>query len=233
MKSVILGDGILGSELWSQTKWDIISRKTDNFHAEKSDLEEFLLNHSASSPLRPKYDVIVNCIANTASYSSDHDQHMAINFTFVQKLVAFCNQHNVKLIHISTEFVYANNPSPPRETDQPLPDNSHYAKSKLLADYYLSFFSNDYLICRLLHKENGFSPENVWDCQTSGDQVKNIAPLIIHLIKTNQTGIFNVGTGDKTLSDLSEHSKVIAPPEHVPKDTRMNLEKLQKTRKQI
>ncbi|MBT6163911.1 MAG: sugar nucleotide-binding protein [Crocinitomicaceae bacterium] len=232
MKVVILGHGILGRELRSKTQWDVISRKADNFDAEESDLDDFLLHTNEEGVLSAKHDVVVNCIANTNSYSDDHAQHMAINFFFVQRLVDFCNQHSIKLVHISTEFVYAENPFPPKETDLPLPNNSHYAKSKLLADYYLSLFSKEYLVCRLLHKKNDFNPENVWDCQTSGDLVSNIAPLVIHLIKTNQIGVYNVGTGDKSLTDLSPHSNVIDPPEHVPKDTRMNLEKLQKALEQ-
>jgi dTDP-4-dehydrorhamnose reductase len=227
VKVAVLGDGILGSELHSKTQWDVISRKTSGFHAEKSSLQDYLLHQNAQGALEGKYDVLVNCIAYTDSYSMDRSRHMAINFRFVQRLADFCNEHRMKLVHISTEFVYAENPIPPKETDLPLPDDSFYAKSKLLADYYVSLFSKNYLICRLLHKENAFSPENVWNCQTSGDRVSKIAELVIRLVAQNQTGVFNVGTGDKSLADLSPQSNVIRPPEHVPKDTRMNLEKLQ------
>ena len=30
MKTLILGDGLLGSEIYNQTNWDFISRKKDN-----------------------------------------------------------------------------------------------------------------------------------------------------------------------------------------------------------
>lgn len=233
MKVAVLGDGILGSELHSKTQWDVISRKLSGFHAEKSSLDDFLLLRSAQGKLMAKYDVLVNCIAHTDSYSMDRTQNMAINFGFVQRLADFCNEHGMKLVHISTEFVYAENPFPPKETDLPMPDDSFYAKSKLLADYYVSLFSENYLICRLLHKKNDFRPENVWSCQTSGDRVSKIAQLVIRLIAENQAGVFNVGTGGKSLADLSPQSNVIRPPEHVPKDTRMNLDKLHGVLKEL
>ena len=37
MRSVILGDGLLGSELEKQTQWDCISRQRDSFDITKPD----------------------------------------------------------------------------------------------------------------------------------------------------------------------------------------------------
>ena len=135
--------------------------------------------------------------------------------------------NNKKLVHISTEFVYANNDIPPTETDIPLPDNTWYAHSKLLADNYIKATNVEALICRLLHKPNPFPYEEVWNVKTSGDLVDKIAILVKELITKKATGIFNVGTGDKSLSDLAPYSKIVEPPDHVPKDTRMNIHKLE------
>lgn len=217
MKTLILGDGLLGSELHKLTKWDLASRKLSNLDID---------NLSKLKDLVSGYNIIVNCIANTDSYSDDKDKHLNTNFRFAVNLSNICNNLNIKLIHISTEFVYANNIQPPTEEDLPLPDKSWYAYSKLLADEYISLTNNNFLICRLLHKPNPFPYDDVWDVITSGDTVDKISFLIVQLIKEGATGIFNVGTGRKKLSNIAPGKKVVPKPNHVPFDTSMNLSKL-------
>lgn len=227
MNPVILGDGILGKELQSQTGWDYISRSKDGFDALNPDFN-LLIGQEHGVIFYPKYDTIINCIANTDSYSEDLQSHLDVNYKFAIALADFCNKWKIKLVQISTEFVYANNKFPPKETDLPLPDNTWYAKTKLLADQYISLMCDDYLICRELHKANDFSPKQVWDVVTNGDRVKNIAPLITKLINKKATGIFNVGTKRKTYLDLCPEKEVIFPPSYVPKDTSMCVDKLNK-----
>lgn len=219
-KILILGDGLLGSELHKQTGWDVASRKLNNL-PDLEDWEEICC-------LVNKYDVVVNCIACTDTYSKDSKKHWDINFKFVRDLSEACNTEGVKLVHISTEFVYAKNPYPPTEEDLPMPDNTWYAYTKLLADEYIKVLDSDYLICRELHKPTPFPHNKVWRTQTTGDTVDKIASLIIKLIKKGANGVFNVGTGEKCLCELAPNAEVIDPPDLVPKDTRMDLTKLNK-----
>jgi nucleoside-diphosphate-sugar epimerase len=226
-KVLILGDGILGTEINSQTGWDYISRRKDDFNALKPNFNR-LIEQEYGVIFYPKYDTIINCIANTDSYSDDQQSHLDINYKFVTLLSDFCNEWGIKLVHISTEFVYANNTPLPTETDLPIPDNTWYAKTKLLADHYISLMNKNYLICRELHKSNDFAPEKVWDIKTTGDKVNKIAKLIIELIDKKATGIFNIGTSEKSLLDISPNSELVPPPKHVPVDTRMDISKLNK-----
>ena len=216
-KAVILGDGLLGSELESISEWDVISRKRTSLD---------IKNEKSLYTLLDKYQTVVNCIAYTDSYSNEKSKNFDINYIFPIKLSDLCIKEDKKLIHISTEFVYANNIEPPTEEEIPLPDKTWYAYTKLLADEYIRATNNKALICRLLHKPNPFPYSEVWNVKTTGDSVDKIAILVKKLIEKNASGIFNVGTGDKNLTFLSPRAKVIEPPSHVPKDTRMNLEKL-------
>jgi hypothetical protein len=52
MKVLVLGDGLLGSEIVKQTGWDCVSRKKTNFNVD--DLESSIISG---------YNVILNCIA--------------------------------------------------------------------------------------------------------------------------------------------------------------------------
>ena len=228
MKVLILGDGILGSEIAQQTGWDYISRKKDNFDIIDKSTYYKLTKVKFGVIQYCDYDVIINTIAYTNSYSDDKKIHYNVNYKGVANLVEFCNKWNKKLIHISTEFVYANNSYFPSEEDIPQPDLTWYAYTKLLADEYIKMFCKNYLICRELHKSNPFPYSQVWDVKTSGDTVDKVSTLIIKLIEKKATGIYNVGTGGKCLKDLAPRSDLISPPSYVPKDTRMNLNKLNK-----
>jgi nucleoside-diphosphate-sugar epimerase len=216
-KILILGDGLLGSELVKQTDWDYISRKKNNIT---------LFDIINNSELLSGYDTVVNCIANTDSYSKDKQKHTEVNYKFPVLLSNTCNNNNKKLVHISTDFVYANNESLPTEDDLPLPDNTWYAYTKLLADEYIKTTNPNYLICRLSHKPYPFPYPEVWDIKTNGDTVDKISRLVIELINKNANGVFNVGTQDKSLSEIAPNSNIIPPPNYVPKDTRMDLTKL-------
>ncbi len=218
-KIVILGDGLLGSEIHNQTGWDMISRKSGTLN-----INDFVGLYKKIF----NYDVIINCIANTDSYSSNKEDHWDTNYRFASELSDMCSLKKRKLVQISTEFVYANNKGLPTEEDLPLPDNTWYAYTKLLADEYIKMCNKNYLICRLLHKPNPFPYPNVFKTQTSGDTVDKIAQLVIELIKKDANGVYNVGTGNKFLKEIAPNSEEIEGPHYIPRDTRMNLNKLNK-----
>jgi len=220
-KVLVLGDGLLGSELVKQTDWDFVSRKWGNF-----DINNLHL-------ISKGYNVIVNCIAHTDSYSKERDTHMDVNVRFVRDLIKYCNKHNIKLIHISSDFVYANNNFFAKEEDIPRCDNSWYAYSKVLADELIMLNSNDYLICRCSHKAKPFPYEKAWgNYYTNADYVDVISELIIKLINKGAIGIINVGTKAKTMLNLAKETKpnilgTLRPP-YVPENVTMDLNKLEK-----
>ena len=219
MNNLILGDGLLGSELKKQTNWDIASRKKSNLDLNNLRLiEDLIIN----------YKCVVNCVANTNTYSDNKKTHFDINYRFPMNLSNICQKLNIKLVHISTEFVYANNIKSPNEDDLPLPAKNWYAYSKLLADEYISLTNKNHLICRLLHKPNPFPYDKVWDVVTCGDMVDKISFLVIKLIEKKAFGIWNVGTGKKKLISLAPNKSTIIKPDHVPYDTSMDLSKLNK-----
>jgi dTDP-4-dehydrorhamnose reductase len=221
MKILVLGDGLLGSEIVKQTNWDCISRKKDGFDITSSEFN-FI-----------EYDTIVNCIAYTNTYSNDRDLNWNINYKSVANLVDYCNKYNSKLVHISTDYVYTNSISNASELDIPIHGNNWYSYTKLLADAYIELKSNNYLICRGTHKPNPFPYENAWINQLGNfDYVDTMASLIIDLVMSNNFGIFNVGTEFKSMFDLAkvtnENVKPVGKPEHVPNNTSMNIEKFNK-----
>jgi dTDP-4-dehydrorhamnose reductase len=219
MKVLVLGDGLLGSEIIKQTNWDYISRKKDGFDITKDEFNFY------------GYDVIVNCIAFTNTYSNDKESNWNVNYKAVADLVGYCNNHNIKLVHISTDYVYTNSVSNASEEDIPIHGNNWYSYTKLLADAYIELKSQDYLILRESHKPYPFPYDNAWiNLIGNFDYVNKIAEIIINLIKLEENGIINVGTDLKTIYDLAietnKNVKATLKPKQAPEDVSLDLTKL-------
>lgn len=234
MSVVVLGDGLLGSELVKLTGWHSLSRKKDGFDITNPSTFSYLLDTFDSIAQKSKYNVVVNCIANTDTYSKDKQAHWDVNYKGVAELVDFCNQWNIKLIHISTDYVYANSTGIPTEEEVPVHQETYYAYTKLLADGYVELKSNNYLIVRTTHKPVPFPYDKAWLDQIGNfDYVTVTASLIKKLIDSKTTGIINVGTQVKSMFELAKQTRrdvvpTLVTSSLVPKNTLMNLDKLTK-----
>ena len=221
MKVLVLGDGLLGSEIVNQTGWDFVSRKKNNI-----DVNNF---NDWLGMLHP-YDVIINCIANTDTYSKLKNNHWDVNYKFVLDLVTFCDKLGKKLVHISTDYIYTGSIENASEEDVPVHCNNWYGYTKLLGDGLVQLLSKDYLICRCTHKPKPFPYEKAWSDQIGNfDYVDSISSLIIKLIKEGSNGVYNVGTETKTMFELASITNTVTPsnsPNHVPKNTTMSLHKI-------
>jgi len=210
MKVIVLGKGKLGGEIVKQTGWDYLCRAEheitiDNFKDWKNRMDE--------------YDVVVNCIANTDTYSDDKEKHWKANYELVTFLAEYCDDNAKKLVHISTDYLYQNSVDDAKEEDEPLFEHTWYMFTKLLADEYLKEHSKNYLICRLSHKPYPFPYHSAV-----------ISGLVIELIKNGAEGLYNVGTERKTVYELAQRTnknvnKIVSPP-HVPKNISMNISKM-------
>lgn len=222
LKVLVLGDGLLGQEIINQTGWNYISRKKDSFDIGNlsSFFEEF-----------GKYSVIVNCIANTDTYSDDKDSHWKTNYVFVDELMKFCNDANIKLVHISTDYLYTGSVENASEEDVPVHCNTWYGYTKLLSDGLVQLQSKDYLVIRCSHKPNPFPYEKAWiDVVGNFDYVDVISDKIIRLINNKSSGVFNVGTELKSIYDLALKTntdvEAIKSPLNVPKNISLNIDKM-------
>ena len=209
---LILGDGLLGSEIIKQTDWDYVSRKKDNV-----DLDEILSIVASNDK-----SIIVNCIANTDTYSNDKQSHMDVNFKFVVDLVQICNQFDKKYIHISTDYVYSNSIVSATEDDVPVHNPTWYSYSKILADGYVENFSQNHTTFRVTHKPRPFPYEKAWD---------NQARRIISLILRNVNGIYNIGVDNPrsvfTMAvETNKDVNGVGAPHEVPKNLIMSVSKI-------
>ena len=225
MKAVILGNGLLGSELAKKTGWDILSRSVDGLD---------LTDITTWGDKLLSYDTIINCVAHTNTYDNNKQLHWDVNYKAVSVLTDYCKLHYKKLVHISTDYVYANSFKPQNEEGVPVHQATYYAYTKLLADAYIELKSDNYLILRGTHKPNPFPYEGAWINHLGNfDYLDVIAKLYIKLIKKDAKGIFNVGTEFKSMHRLAERTNPNVKPIfnndiRVPLNVSMDVSKLNK-----
>lgn len=225
MKTLVLGYGLLGKEICKITGWDYVNRE------EGFDITNVMNWNSIMGP----YERIVNCVANTDTYSNDKESHWLTNYKGVADLVKYCNNKSKFLVHVSTDYVYAGSDNFANEDSTvPMHAKNWYSYTKLLSDGYVQLESNNYLLIRCSHKPNVATYEKAWIDQVGNfDAVYEIASLIIKLMNKNVRGVYNVGTELKSMYSLATKSnKSILPtvsPEYVPKNVSMDLTKMKKT----
>ncbi len=230
----ILGDGLLGAELKAQTKWDVVSRKQDGFDiTQPEEWHKNFLQIEHGDILYPKYTTLVNCIACTDTYSVNKQVHWDVNLQGTKNLIDFCNKWKIKLIHISSDYVYTHSKPNASEIDPPVHCATWYGYTKLVSDALVQLECKDYLVIRTTHKPTPFPYNEAWDTQTGNfDYVDTIALGIIELVQKQARGVFNVGTENKSMYDLAKKTNPQvtpsnSPPELTPRDVSMNISKYQ------
>lgn len=144
---VVLGaNGQLGQTLKSlvnkeQVSYDFYSRE-DLDITDKDSLEDSLEKES--------YNFCINCAAytNVEQAEKDVDKAFLINAQGVKNVAEVCKSKKIKLIHISTDYVFDGKKRKPyTTTDHPNPINQ-YGKSKLRGELYIKDVIKEYYIIR-------------------------------------------------------------------------------------
>jgi len=200
MKILVLGDGLLGSEIVKQTGWEYLSANKDGIDVVK-DFDGLEYKIIVMNP-----DIVINCIGYTNTYDPEGQKHWELNYEFVANLASLCDMESIKLVHISTDYIYAKSEgvSAKKETDVPVHQNTWYAYTKLLSDAHVQLRVKDYLLVRCSFKPKPFPYEKAYgNIKGNFDYVDVIAGQIIDLIKEDRSGVWNIGTEFKSIYQLA------------------------------
>ncbi|WP_299259090.1 dTDP-4-dehydrorhamnose reductase [uncultured Aquimarina sp.] len=108
-------------------------------------------NESISSFLKENhFDYVINCAAYTNVEKAEKESQKAflINAEGTKNIAEACKVNDVRLIHISTDYVFDGNKNTPYiENDIPNPINE-YGKSKLKGEQYIQEILKKYFIIR-------------------------------------------------------------------------------------
>ena len=228
MNRLVLGDGLLGTELVKQTGWDYISRKKDGI--DFKDIDSYK-DHLFG------YDEIINCIACTNTYDENKEENWNTNYKGIIGLVDYLDGKDTKLIQFSTDYVYAKSKQNASEDDVPIHDGNWYSYSKVISEPYIELRLDNYLIIRATHKPRPFMFDKGLISQVGNfDYIDVVSKIYIDLIEGDAQGIYNVGTELKTTYDLAKRSRDDVVPTNekfydtMPLDVSMDLDKLKKWR---
>ncbi len=129
--------GQLGNEM------QVLSKKYNGFHYFFTDVEELDItdkNCIEQFVIDNNIGIIVNCAAYTAVDKAEEDINIAykINFEAVKNIGEIAFQYNIKVIHISTDYVFDGTSHIPYTEEIPVSPTSVYGKSKLEGERVLT-----------------------------------------------------------------------------------------------
>jgi len=156
-------------------------------------------------------------VINAAAYTDvdgceiNKDQAWAVNVGGVKNLVNVCQKHKIKLVHLSTDYIFDGEKGPYSEDDPPHP-MSFYGKTKLESENVIRQSGIDFLIVRtnVLYGFGEGVKKNflLWLLEklSAGEKIKivtdqfnnptladNLSACILELVGTNLSGIFHIG----------------------------------------
>ncbi|WP_299127929.1 dTDP-4-dehydrorhamnose reductase [uncultured Winogradskyella sp.] len=146
-KVVVLGaNGQLG-----QTLLDIVkNERYQFFFFSKEDID--ITNKESLDVLFKKsdFEYCINCSAytNVEAAETDIEQAFLVNAKGVKHIAEVCNLSNVKLIHISTDYVFDGEKKSPYKTDDETNPLNQYGKSKLKGELYIQSILKEHFIIR-------------------------------------------------------------------------------------
>lgn len=108
-----------------------------------------------------KPDAIIHTAAltNVDKCETEKELAYALNVEAVKTLIAICEEYNIQLVHLSTDFIFDGLNGPYLESDVPNP-LSYYGKTKLAAEELIKSASCEWAILRTIIVYGIISDEN-------------------------------------------------------------------------
>jgi dTDP-4-dehydrorhamnose reductase len=179
-----------------------------------------------------KPDIVINAAAiiDNRAIEADPEDAIYVNIIGAANVSRACLAYNVRLVYISTDYLYEGDRGNYRE-DDPLKPFNLYAWSKLGGECSVVAVKN-HLIIRTSFGKNTFDYKEAFtDKWSSKCYVDEIAPMILEAASSPLTGVLNLGTERKTLFDHASQRSEVKPVKiadtnyHTPYDTSLNLQK--------
>jgi len=150
----------------------------------------------------------IKLIAHAAAFTSppkidkDPEQALEVNISGTANVVKLCMRHSLRLIYISTDYVFNGDKGAYREDDPVFPVNK-YAWSKLGGECAVRLYDNA-LIIRTSFGPNIFPYEKAFaDQWTSRESVGMIAEKIVSILDKDYKGVLHVGGKRKTVLEYA------------------------------
>jgi len=214
MKVLVLGKGFLGYNI-IQTCTNLAVPAFATNHNNKNnelfiDVRDQRSIDKVISMLEP--DVLINCVVDSRlDFLEQHpDNAYSVNSDGAKNIALSASMYGLKLIHISTDSVFDGKKELYTEDDIPNPINV-YAKSKYLAENYVSEFCKNSVIIRTNFYGNNIHGKSLFnwiynmlkenktingftDVIFSPLEISNLSEFLVELTSTNYNGILNLSS---------------------------------------
>jgi dTDP-4-dehydrorhamnose reductase len=201
------GSGVLGKEM-QKLYLNSLFPKSHEFNVKDIlSMDRYLTNISE------KIDTLVHMAAFTAPAKSEKnpEEAIAVNIEGTANIVKLCMRNKMRLVYISTDYVFDGKVSNSKEDDPVLPTNK-YAWSKLGGECAVQLYSNS-IIVRLSFGPNEFPYDKAFSNQwTSREKVSNIAPKLKKVIDSFIVGTIHIGGKRQTVYD---YAKSVSPEKDI------------------
>ena len=190
------GGGLLGGE--------VRQRMPNSFYPLKSEFDVTDFDQMQKFIAEKEIELLVHAAAFISPPVIDKNPQKAIEVNIIgtSNIVRLCMQHNIRLVYISTDYVFDGNKGNYKEDDPVFPVNK-YAWSKLGGECAVRLYDNA-LIIRTSFSSNRFPFEKAFaDQWTSRESVSAIAAKIVAVLDKDVTGILHVGGPRKTVLEYA------------------------------
>lgn len=203
--------GLLGRDLV-----DVLARAAQVVtSATRADLD--VTDIEATRRLVAGHDVVVNCAAFTAVDEAEHREGdaFAVNALGAAHLADACRMHRVRLVHLSTDYVFDGNGNRPYRASDPVSPVSAYGRTKAAGEWAVRAMHDDVLVLRtawLYGRHGRCFPRTVATALREGvpltvvdDQFgqptwsRDVADLVLRLVEaTVPAGTYHATSGGRT-----------------------------------
>ncbi|OGE38775.1 hypothetical protein A3F00_00640 [Candidatus Daviesbacteria bacterium RIFCSPHIGHO2_12_FULL_37_11] len=218
------GSGLLGSEI----------RKLDStiISPTRRELDITSLKSIEKAIKKYKPDVILHLAAanKPPKHETDPVPGLTVNIIGTANICLACYKSSVKLIYTSTDYVYSG--AGPHKEEAGLLPPSKFAWSKLGGECAVQMLKK-FLILRLDFGPSPFPWGKVYKNQfVSKLYTKEMAPLVLKVVKSKATGVMNLGGQRISLEEYARETRPdiesIPKPDWVPQDSSLDITKMKK-----
>jgi dTDP-4-dehydrorhamnose reductase len=190
------GSGLLGTEIQKLDTGVLAPDSKDLDIRNSSAVAEYVMNTA------PRIILHAAAVTNNREIEADPAEALDVNIIGTANIARACLGTNIRLVYVSTDYVYKGDRGKYAETDELLPSNL-YAWTKLAGEAAVKAVPN-HLIIRTSFGASQFDYQHAFaDKWSSKDYVDRIAPKILKATTGSVCGVLNIGGPRRTIYDYA------------------------------
>jgi dTDP-4-dehydrorhamnose reductase len=213
LKNILLtgGSGILGTEL-KKLEEDLLTPSSRELDITDSfSVKNFFKNN--------KIDLVIHAAAytNVSLAEKEFEKTIDVNIIGTHNILKNCIERNIKLVYISTDYVFDGEKGN-YTTEDPINPITKYAKSKAAAELMIRIYDNSHCIRTSFYGHEFPYDKALVDQFTTKDYIDIMAPKILDLCLSEKIGVSHCHSEKRSVYELAKQRK-----ENVVKIERKNL----------